>query len=225
MAVVTTVRFAHEFGALAHTLESLQTVDIRVLRDAGTDPEHNRSVFMFAGAPLETIESTLAADAGVANAHALPDYQGTHVFAIEFAEGTELLSPMVTSKGGFSLEARRSDPDTGVFGWRERWLLPNRDGLNEIWQAARNRGFAFEALTINEFDPEGSAISGMLTEEQRSTLRVAYEHGYFEEPRETSLEELSALLDLSSTAIGGRIRRGIKTLVEATVIEKPNRRY
>lgn len=223
MAVVTSVRFEHEHGALYQTLRSLRQVDVRVLRDAGTDPESDTHVFMFAGTDQSRIEDQLSEDVSVATAKRLPDYQGTHVFAIKFSDSTELLAPVVTAERGFSLEARRTAPETGLFGWSERWLLPHRDGLTAVWEQARDRGFSFEILAISEFNPNGSAQTGTLTAEQRTTLQFAYERGYFEEPRETSLEDLAAELDLSSTAVGGRIRRGINALVEATVVDEPTR--
>lgn len=220
MAVVATVRFSHPAGALTETLEALQAVSVKVLRDASTDPEHVASVFMFAGADLGMIEDALAKDGSVASTHPMPDYKGTHVFGIEFTPETQLLAPTVTAHEGFSLEARRSDPDSGVHGWWERWLFSKRDGLNAVWEDARERGFQFEILSINRFHPEGSAATGGLTEEQRETLLFAYERGYFREPRETSLEALASEMGLSSTAVGGRIRRGINELVQATVVEE-----
>ena len=220
MAVVATVRFAHSNGILVDTLKQLPTVSVRVLRDASTDPEHLASVFMFAGVDLPEIEDTLAKDRSVRETHPMPEYQGTHVFGIEFHEDAELLAPSVTAQGGFSLEARRTDPDSGMYGWWERWLFSKRDGLNAVWEDARARGFQFEILSINQFHPEGSASTGGLTEEQRETLLFAYDRGYFEEPRETSLEKLASEMGLSSTAVGGRIRRGINELVEATVVEE-----
>lgn len=52
-----------------------------------------------------------------------------------------------------------------------------------------------------------------LTPEQRDTLLTALERGYFEEPREITLQELAEVLDLSPTAVSGRMRRGQATLV------------
>lgn len=173
---------------------------------------------MFKGAAFSKVKQTLESDPSVAQAHPMPDYEGTHVFGIEFTERTKLLASEVTSRGGFSLEARRADPTTGKYGWWERWLFSDRGALNEVWEHARNEGFEFELLAVNQFHPEGSVATGSLTDDQRETLLVAFDHGYFEEPRETSLEELAATLDLSSTAVGGRIRRGINALVRATVV-------
>lgn len=220
MAVLATVQFAHPDGALVYTLEELPNANVSVLREAGTDPEHASSLFMFSGVPLNRIESTLEADSSVEATHPMPNYRGTHVFGIEFSEDTRLLAPLVTEQRGFSLEATRTDPESGLHGWWERWLFPSRAGLNEVWERARESGFEFRINSINEFQPEGSANTGALTPEQRETLVFAYEQGYFEEPRQTSLEELAAEMDLSSTAVGGRIRRGINRLVRATVVQE-----
>ncbi len=220
MAVLATVRFAHREGALVYTLGELPDANVRVLREAGTDPEHGTSLFMFSGEDLPAIEATLAEDPSVAQTHPMPNYQGTHVFGIEFTRGTRLLAPKVTEQRGFSLEARRTDPDSGICGWWERWLFPSRDDLNEVWEHARAESFEFDIVSINEFHPDGSAETGALTPEQRETLLFAYREGYFEEPRGTSLEELAEQMGLSSTAVGGRIRRGVNALVRATVVRE-----
>lgn len=219
MAVLATVQFTHSEGALVHTLGELPDINVRVLREAGTDPEHATSLFMFNGGDLEAIESTLATDPSVAMTHPMPNYQGRHVFGIEFTPETRLLAPSVTEQRGFSLEAKRTDPDSSIDGWWERWLFPSREGLNAVWKRARAEDFQFEIVSINEFHPEGSADTGALTQEQRETLLFAHEEGYFEEPRETSLEELADKMELSSTAVGGRIRRGVNALVKATVVQ------
>jgi predicted DNA binding protein len=51
-----------------------------------------------------------------------------------------------------------------------------------------------------------------------AALTLAYEHVYFTEPRETDLEELAELLDLSPSAVAGRLKRGMKLLIEETFI-------
>lgn len=224
MAVLTTVQFAHREGALNHTLASMPDADVRVLREAGTDPEHVSSLIMFAGVRFEALADTLAADPSVAETAPMPDYQGGHVIGVTFTPETKLLAPTVTDQRGFVVEARRADPDTGMHGWWERWLFPSRAGLTEVWERARAEGFQFEIVAINDFHPEGSASTGALTPEQRETLLFAHAEGYFEEPRETSLEELAEKMGLSSTAVGGRIRRGVNALIKSTVVEEADDR-
>jgi predicted DNA binding protein len=68
-----------------------------------------------------------------------------------------------------------------------------------------------------EWESEGATG---LTAAQREALLRAYREGYFEEPRETSQEEVADLLDISSTAAGGRIRRGMSKLIETTLADR-----
>ncbi len=56
-----------------------------------------------------------------------------------------------------------------------------------------------------------------LTTLQRETLLAALDAGYFSVPRRTNLVELAAEMDVSDTAISQRLRRGMSTLVEATI--------
>jgi predicted DNA binding protein len=56
-----------------------------------------------------------------------------------------------------------------------------------------------------------------LTPTQQEVLICAHEAGYFSVPREISLAALSNRLDLSDTAVSQHIRRGVKTLIDATL--------
>ena len=56
-----------------------------------------------------------------------------------------------------------------------------------------------------------------LTDEQRVALTTAYRAGYFNEPRDISLSEVADEMGLSSTAMSGRLRRGVGNLIAATL--------
>lgn len=60
-----------------------------------------------------------------------------------------------------------------------------------------------------------------LTEKQYSTIRLAYERGYFEEPREVTLENLGSELDISSRAVSQRLRRATARLVDRMLEDDP----
>jgi predicted DNA binding protein len=57
-----------------------------------------------------------------------------------------------------------------------------------------------------------------LTDAQRDILLLALEAGYFEEPREASLEDLAAELDISRQAVGTRLRRAYANLIEHSLV-------
>ncbi|MFC6941656.1 helix-turn-helix domain-containing protein [Salinirubellus sp. GCM10025818] len=226
MAIVTEVRFAHGDGALADTLAALPDVDVTVIREASTDPGGSVYLLRFDGdiGGYEELEEVLDADHTVRAAEPMSGFEDQHLWGVEFSAEAKLLAPKVTNEEGFVLDARSSDLDGGRRGWHERWLVPDREALHEIWEGAREEGFEFEIIEFRSqgrTDPEYPG-GGAPTDEQREALLAAYEHGYFAEPRETSLEELAEVLGLSPTAVGGRLRRGMRSLVGMTlVVERP----
>lgn len=226
MAIITEVQFAHEDGALADTLDALPDIDVSVIREAGTDPEFELDLIRFEGGSTGEIERVLEGDHTVERIRHIPRYQDQRLFGVEFAPETRLLNPEVTSRDGFVMYAHSSDPDGFRRGWYECWLLPDADALHDIWQHAREERFEFEIIELRRegrITPEYPGPDA-LTEQQREALLAAYELGYFAEPREASLEAVADSLGLSATAVGGRIKRGMKSLVGKTLVVGDRRR-
>lgn len=220
MAIVTEVRFVHEHGALADTLNALPNLDVTVVRDARTDPEHSVYVIRFEGCDLDRIEAALEADHTVGSVTPMPGFEEQQLLGVEFGSETRLLNPMVTSEDGFVIEARGSNAGDGPRGWHERWLLPDGEALRNIWHHARENEFAFEVLELRQHGYADADFHGadVVTDQQREALVAAFEGGYFTEPREMSLAELAEALDVSPTAAAGRITRGLKSLIGAALI-------
>ena len=220
MPTITEVRFAHENGALAETMATLEDPDIRVLPETSTDPERDVYVFTFEDAGPDAVERALRADGTVSGVHPMPAFEERPLWGVEFAPETELLAPRVTREGGFVVDARSTRCGEAPCGWRERWLLPDREAIHDIWMYARETGFEFEVLDLHargSVDTE-YLVRDVLTDGQREALLAAYEQGYFADPREASLEEVADSLDYSPSAVGGRIKRGMKALVDATLV-------
>jgi len=220
MSVITEVRFAHDHGALAYTLNELQETDVRLIRETSTEPEQKTYFLRFDSDRTEAIRAVLADDHTVRSIESAPESDDQKLWGVEFAGDTELLNPLVTSKGGFVLHARSTTTASGSRGWHESWLLPDQEAIHTIWQHAREQGFEFEPLRFRPWEGTLSErrLTGRLTEEQLTALTLAYEHGYFTEPRETDLAELAELLDLSPSAVAGRLKRGMRLLIEETFI-------
>ncbi len=56
-----------------------------------------------------------------------------------------------------------------------------------------------------------------LTETQREALMLAHERGYFDTPREASLEEIANELGITQQSLSSRLRRGHRRLIGATL--------
>ncbi|MFB6184272.1 MAG: helix-turn-helix domain-containing protein [Haloarculaceae archaeon] len=214
MTVIAKVYFSHPDMALANVVERVPSVDFRVMQEVSTDPEHDRYFIVVETDDVETFEAALANDHTVAAFERMSEYDHRLVYGIEFTPEAVLLASRVTEQGGFSLEAFRHEE-----GWIERWQLPDRESLRSIWEFAQDEAFTFDIRELYRITDDSHPESGGLTDEQRRTLAVAYENGYFDEPRRITLEGVADELGISPTAASGRLRRGMKKLVESSVPE------
>ena len=65
--------------------------------------------------------------------------------------------------------------------------------------------------------PVETETEAALTDTQLEALALAYERGYFEFPREVTLEALGEELGISRQAVGSRIRGGINHVLGSTL--------
>lgn len=220
MSTIAEVQFSHEDGALAHTLRELPETGTKVIRETSTGPRQSTYFLRFDHRRSGKVRSVLENDHTVSTATPLSESEEEQMWRIEFTDDAKLLNPLVTGEDGFVLHARGSTMENDRWGWHERWLLPNHEALYTIWQQARESGFEFEILQVHPWDGTLAeyTVAQALTDEQQNALRLAYERGYFTEPREASLKDLGDELEISPSAVAGRLKRGMKLLIRETFI-------
>ncbi|WP_440008938.1 helix-turn-helix domain-containing protein [Halomicrococcus sp. SG-WS-1] len=214
MTITAKAYIEHENLALVPTLREIEDITIRVVHQATTDPESDTFPFVIECDDNEALENALDSDHTVTDYELIDNNSGIHIYYIGHADDTLLLSPALTSVNGFMLDAKTKDR-----GWLVQIQLPSREELHSVWEFAEERGIDCSLIEIHEKRSEGTDISFGLTDEQQEALEVAYKSGYFSEPREKSLSDIAEEIDVSSTAMGGRLRRGMRNLVSATLID------
>ena len=214
MSLVAVADVNHDDLGLMPTVRSGTADEIRVVPHSTTDPETGQFFFLVEDAD-DRFEEALTADHTVRDWTLVTRSGSTRVYRIRHPEETKLLSPRVTELGGLMLDVK-SNAD---WGWTVRLQLPDREALSDLWEFCESEAIAFDLKQM--FPQEGwvDGDAGGLTDAQRDALVAAYEHGYFEEPRRASLADLAEILDISPTAVGGRIRRGTAALVERSLLE------
>lgn len=217
MSITAKAYIEHEDLALVPTLRELEGVNIRVILQATTDPSSGTFPFVIEYDDVEELEDSLDADHTVTNYDQIDTNNGTSIYYIRHQDATKLISPAVTQANGFLLQAETKDK-----GWLVQVQLPNKNALHSVWECAKEENISFNLLEMYEKREGGSNTSFGLTEEQQMALEVAYENGYFSEPREMSLEDIADEVGVSSTAMSGRLRRGIRNLVSSTIVEDMN---
>jgi predicted DNA binding protein len=214
MSITVKLQIEHELNALGPTLRRLETVEIRPITQVTTDPGATVFPFLIEYEDRAALEAALDDDATV-DSYELVDWNGqTGIYNIEHTPETKLISTVVTDVNGFLAHTESSGN-----GWLVQLLLPDREALMAIWEYAKENDITLDIIEIYGTDETGSEISYGLTAEQKAALITAFDSGYFEEPRNTSLEGVAEEMGLSSTAVSGRLRRGIRNLLAATVAE------
>lgn len=214
MSITTAIHIEHERLALVPTLRSLSGITIRVITQGTTNPGETFFPFLIEHDHREELEQSLDSDPTVADYEIVDWTDDRGIYYIEHSSEAKLISTVVADVNGFLLDTKTKEN-----GWLVRLLLPGKAALNTIWEYARDQDIKMEILEIYENKGTNGESSYGLTDEQIAALIAAYENGYFSEPRERSLEDLASEMNLSSTAMSGRLRRGIRNLIAATISE------
>lgn len=89
-------------------------------------------------------------------------------------------------------------------GWYELDFTGTRAEFDQLRDLLERASLRYELQSLVEADQS----NGLLTDRQREVLKTALWEGYFEVPRECTLQELAATLDVDKATASGVIRRG-----------------
>ncbi|MEF8757277.1 MAG: helix-turn-helix domain-containing protein [Halobacteriales archaeon] len=178
-------------------------------------PEGDTEMLFFAeGGDFDAFETALEADPTVSlvDATEMGDQRIYRVGLVDPGGKTATgLYSILTETASLILSATATHE-----GWCCHFGFPDRSALNRFFEACRDRDIGFEILRMTEERDAEDAPLG-LTDPQREALVAAVDCGFFDVPRQCTLEDLGDHLDISDTATSMRLRRGTKTLVERTV--------
>ena len=163
------------------------------------------------GAGGETVQAAFADDPSVRSADRIADYETESLYHMEWERDVDLAVRMLTEDGAIILDLYGASD-----GWHMRAMFPNRETLARTADFCEDHGLEFDLRQVREMDETPSGRWG-LTHEQYEALRVAWEVGYFDVPREAKLGDIADRLDVSHQALSERLRRGHANLVQETI--------
>lgn len=111
--------------------------------------------------------------------------------------------------------------------WHLRFRFRDHNDVADFYQyLADNNITDFSIDSIYELASRSErGLSYDISPDQREALILAAQKGYFETPREATLEEVGEELDITQQATSERVRRGVKNVVfDALNIPEPARR-
>lgn len=104
-------------------------------------------------------------------------------------------------------------------GWRFEVRSESREGIASLRRYCQDNDVPIEIASVHALLPvQGDGYE--LTDTQHQALVLAYERGYFDSPRQTSLEEIATELGITQQSLSSRLRRGHRRLIEGTLIRE-----
>ena len=158
-----------------------------------------------------SLDEYLEADETIEEYELLGEFGESALYQTEWTKQVRFTLRIILGTDATVLSAR------GAAGtWKLKVMYADRSSLSEAHEFAQDHDISFEVRAIRDLQDEPQGLYG-LTADQRKTLTAAAEAGYFEIPREVSLEELADTFDVSHQALSERLRRALQALVDETV--------
>ncbi|OYR39516.1 DNA-binding protein [Halorubrum sp. Ib24] len=215
------VRVEHADIVLTGAVRHDSSASVESVSEAGTDPTSGRFFYRVESSDLRRFERGLRNDHTIGAFERLRETgDGRAIYSVEYSDEATIVSPVVSAASGVILDMENEGGAWNLTVW-----LPERANLTRLWDYARRNDISIELVRVNEYDGIGTTDAG-LTDSQREALLVAVDAGYFEEPRDVTLSDVAADLDISQPAASGLLRRGIKRLIISSLMddsEEPNR--
>lgn len=104
-------------------------------------------------------------------------------------------------------------------GWHFEVRGESREEIRDFRTYCQEHDIPIEITAVHALLPiQGEGYE--LTETQREALVVAHELGYFDSPREASLEDVAEELGITQQSVSSRLQRGHRRLIAATLVHE-----
>lgn len=214
---------ASEF-VLADTLTATPGMRIEIKRVvAGAD--RVTPYFWASGGDFDVFEQALRDDSTVQDVLTLEEHQEQDLdesrteerfYRVTWKTSKPNLIVAIEETRGAILEAVSNDTKK----WELKVLFPTEEALSEFHEYCVEHDFAFELERVYQPTNPQEEAEFDITDEQQEALEAAYHAGYFKVPRDISLTDLAAELDISRNALSARLRRGQDNVLSNTLVHE-----
>ena len=106
-------------------------------------------------------------------------------------------------------------------GTNRQWTFEirgdDRSDIAAFQRRCRELDIPITLTKLHALTPIETETEAALTETQQEALELAYERGYFNTPRDVTMEEIGEELGITQQAVASRLRRGIDRVLGSTL--------
>ena len=198
--------------ALAETLDRVPEMTVEAERIAAHSTDWTMPCIWVSGADFDAVDEALAADPSIDSVIDAEIFDDEKYYQLEWSDDVQRRIDTYLDTEASMLKAEATDE-----GWEVRIRFVVRDQFDAFREHLNDRDYSFELLNLTEPN-EPRPSHGDLTSAQREALRTARERGYYAVPRDTTVRELAAELDMSHQNLSELLRRGTGELIDATLL-------
>ena len=165
---------------------------------------------------LAAFEATAEEDPSVERLRNIDSFDGEALYRVVWARPVEETLYSIT--GGEIVVLEASGNHTG---WTLRIRFTDREQLTRFQSFCEDNGIGF---TLERLYRETQPMTGGqygLTDKQQEALVTAWEAGYFQAPRNATLEDVAESLGITHQSLSQRLRRAHHELIANTLVVTP----
>ena len=211
--LIAEIQLTHPDLVLTKTIEQFPDAVIDLEYQSIVDAETYHLFFEVRTTDFSAFDEAVLNDSTVNDVTTIIECDEFRVYRMQLTSLEQLVLPYAAELGMRIIGAKGNDG-----GWLATLEVPDRQLLQAFREHCEARGVKCQVKRL--YHPENTASVGVygLTVAQRELLYTAFENGYFNEPKEVTLREIAAEHDISASAASGRIRRGIRAILEHTIM-------
>jgi len=170
--------------------------------------------FWVRGTAVDNIESAFRHHSGVRNIQPVDSVEDQYLLRVEWTlEYNGVLSTLVET----------NVPLIEAVGTTEQWTFDirgdDRRDIAAFRERCRELDIPVTLTKLHALTPIESETEAGLTDTQQEAVVLAYERGYFDTPRDVTMEDLGDELGISQQAVASRLNRGISAVLGSTLAE------
>lgn len=163
------------------------------------------------GADRDELEAAFADDSSVQSATLSAEFEDKWLYQMEWHNSVQVLVRMITNSSATILDAHSRNGE-----WSLRVLYSDPEERSATTDFYDDHGLTIDVRAVRQVN-DHRAGRYELTDGQFEILRLATRRGFFQVPRETTLQDLAEEMSVSHQALSERLRRGIEALVRSTL--------
>ena len=168
--------------------------------------------FWVRGTAVDDIEGAFSEHPGVKQIQFIDSVNDQHLLRVEWTVDYDDVLTILTETKIALIEA---------VGTNQQWTFDirgdARQDIAEFQHRCRELDISITLTKLHALTPLESETEATLTETQQEALVLAYKRGYFNTPRDVTMEDLGAELGISQQAVASRLRRGISSILGSTL--------